>query len=409
MKGAAAKPNIEEEQMKGEKNKGENRGETDNEDCVIVEEEEYHFTTDSESNSDRRGHKREKPKILKNSDSEEERSKAKRNKEEEQYICTRGCKEEDPKAQCECDCKICIDHKLKKYLDRTKKKDRCTEHCKEEMPRRWCNKCKHRELQEYRNFKDYNFKAPDDPSALDWCVKTGLKKEIPSAQGQIHKDDIRRFRLFKRKNRYLHCDDRIVRRREGQQVDDAFNSYLDRRDPEGDLHIARWCPKLNPVFCKTTNNFFRCACDRQTPTGTVRQFVLHSIQNHSHIQGRQVECLECAAQGTRQKFLSPQSLWRHINNCHEKVLMCGHLKVNINPEHQSNNDTDRWLNSYSQLVVACVLETLHNEGSLNDSFFRRERKEEDLGGARPIYQQRGPSEEQENPNERRVSYRNETQ
>ena len=55
------------------------------------------------------------------------------------------------------------------------------------------------------------------------------------------------------------------------------------------------------------------------------------------------------------------------------------------------------------------METLHNEGSLNDSFFRRERKEEDLGGARPIYQQRGPSEEQENPNERRVSYRNETQ
>ena len=288
--------------------------------------------------------------------------------------------------------------------------ERCTEKCNEEMPRNWCSRCKHRELQEYRNFKDYNFQAPNDPLTLDWCVKKGVKREIPKAQGQIHKDDIRRYRLFKRKNRFLHVDETIARRREGKEVDDAFNSFMNHRDPEGDYHIQTWCPKLNPIFCKKTNNFHRCLCDKMTPVGTVRQFVLHSINNHSHIQGREVECLECAAQGHKNKFMSPQSLWRHINNVHEKVLICGHLKLDMQPEFQSNNDSDRWLNSYSQLVVACVLETLHHEGSLTDSFFRKERREEELGGTQPLNQQRGESEgRQMSPTERRRGHRSERQ
>ena len=286
----------------------------------------------------------------------------------------------------------------------------CTENCNEEMPRNWCMRCKQRELQEYRNYKDYNFQAPSDPLALDWCVKRGVVRNIPRAQGQIHKEDIRRYKLFKRKNRFLHCDETIMRRREGLEVDDAFHSFMNSRDPEGDLHISTWCPKLNPIFCKKTNNFHRCSCDKHTPVGTVRQFVLHTIQNHSHIHGKQVECLECAAQGHRNIFMSPQALWRHINNLHEKTLMIGHLKLDMHPEFQSNNDTDRFLNSYSQLIVACVLETLHHEGSLTDSFFRKERKEEDLGGARSSYQQRGASEGgQESPNERRGGHRSERQ
>ena len=281
------------------------------------------------------------------------------------------------------------------------REDKCSDKCREDMPRNWCMTCKKRVLQVYRNHKDYNYQTPElTDMSLDWCMKRGIRKEIPKAQGQVHNEDIRRYRLFKRKYRFLDQEETIMRRKEGKIVDDAFYSFMNHRDPEGDLHINNWCPKLNPVFCKKTNNWFRCICNKVTPTGTVRQFVLHMIQNHSHIYGKEVECLECAAQGYKHKFLSPDALWRHVNNSHEKCLMVGHLKANIQPEFQSNNDCDRWMQAFSQLIVAATIDSLHKEGSLTESFFRKERKEEEIGGEKAYYQHRQEDAPKESSSER---------
>ena len=259
------------------------------------------------------------------------------------------------------------------------------------MPRNWCKKCQKEGLKIFQSFKDFNYRIPNDITgeanekqmikALDWTRKKGISREIPGRKQQIHPADIRRYRLLKRKNRFLHCDETILRRREGPEIDEAFESYLNRRDPEGDLHIMNWAPKLNPIFTKQTNNTHRCGCDKNTPVGTIRQYVLHTIASHSHIQGKEVECVECAAQGYRNKFVSPQAMWRHLNNSHEKLMIIGHLRVQLQPDFQSINDTDRWLQAYSQMLVAATIETLHQEGSLTDSFFLRERKEEDEPGS----------------------------
>merc|ERR1712208_215074 len=78
-----------------------------------------------------------------------------------------------------------------------------------------------------------------------------------------------------------------------------------------------------------------------------------------------------------QRFLTAEQLWRHISNTHERLLMVGHSKCDFLSERtqRNNNDTDRWLASFSQMLVAATLEALNRENFLSKTFWEKDRKE----------------------------------
>ena len=172
-------------------------------------------------------------------------------------------------------------------------------------------------------------------------------------------------------------DQKIMHRSEGIDVDEAWNSYQDTRDHEGWRHMQDWYGKLNPVFTKKSSNWHRCSCDTDQSVGTVRQWVHHSLREHSHINNKEIECLECHHQGHAQRFLTAEQLWRHISNSHERLLMVGHSKCDFLSDRtqRNNNDVDRWLATFTQMVVAATLETLNNDNFLSKEFWDQDRKE----------------------------------
>ena len=104
-------------------------------------------------------------------------------------------------------------------------------------------------------------------------------------------------------------------------------------------------------------------CCNMEPVGTIRQHVHHAIEDHSHINRSQVQCLACLSMGKETTFCSPARLARHISNVHEKVLMCAHQRANMSYK------SDIWLQSYSQMLSAFVIEKLHQNGHLTDNYY----------------------------------------
>ena len=248
--------------------------------------------------------------------------------------------------------------------------------CTKKQPHLWCKVCTERQERLFKRTKDFNFQPPYmeysyRDMALQWTMKKGLRKE-PNRE-QLSHETVQRYTGGKRHTRYIEEDNKIMNRSEGIEIDEAWYDFMNPRDQDGWSFMQHYHYKLNPIFTKHINNIYRCACDKEVCVGTVRQHVHHSIAEHSHINNREILCLECHHQGINSRFMTAESLWRHISNNHERLLLVGHNKCDLNG-HRSNNGADRWLAAYSQMLIAATLEKLNEEGFLNDSFWNRERK-----------------------------------
>ena len=256
----------------------------------------------------------------------------------------------------------------------------CRHECEKKALNTWCRECKEDKLMIFKRTKDFGYNKPNEfkDMSLQWTMKKGIKKTM--SKEQLPYSSIRHYKHEKRTQRFIELDQRIMHRSEGIDLDEAWNSYQDTRDQEGWKHMKDWYGKLNPVFTKRITNHHRCSCDTELCVGTVRQWVHHSLKEHSHINNREIECIECHNQGLSHRFMTAEQLWRHISNSHERLLMVGHSKCDFLSERtqRNNNETDRWMAAFSQMLVAATLEALNKENFLSKSFWEKDRKEPEV-------------------------------
>ena len=240
----------------------------------------------------------------------------------------------------------------------------CTGNCEDLRPHEWCKACSAANqviLEEtYSQTWDFARKIPKEAQneALEWAVKRGNKpKAVKRLQQESKKEN------YKRKMaRLLTPNHPTFKISEGQEIDNIFKKFQDKRDHVGRSFMQEHYSTCNPIFTKMKDNNYRC-CSEEEPVGTIRQYSNHAIEDHSHTSRSQVQCLACLAIGREATFCSPGRLARHISNVHEKLLMCGHQRV-----HMSSR-SDTWLQAFSQMISSFTIEKLHMQGYLADTFY----------------------------------------
>ena len=260
-----------------------------------------------------------------------------------------------------------VDTDLRRILDERYDKTRvCTGECQNKRPHQWCHSCK-RENSEtlsltYQKNWDYGGRIPTDKKeeseALEWAVKKGKRQNMLKHLLQ----DTPKEAYRRKRDRHLAPSHQTKAKSEGPETDQIFSEYNDPRDPVGKRFMSKYYSTVSPIFTKIKSNSIRC-CNDDDPVGTIRQHVHHTLEDHSHLRKSQVQCLACLSMGNESTFCSPARLARHISNVHEKVLMCAHQRA-----HMSYR-SDIWLQSYSQMLSAFVIEKLHANGHLKDEYY----------------------------------------
>ena len=160
-------------------------------------------------------------------------------------------------------------------------------------------------------------------------------------------------------------DPRILTKTDLSVTTDLFNDFNNPDDPVGYSFLNKYFSALKTPFCKDTDNAQRCICGWQG-IGTLRQCVNH-LESHSHMDKSRVRCLLCLTLGASPKvFDTPDALFRHISNVHERTLFSTHLQANFD----TPNGADLFTLGFGQMVQAHTIGQLAKRGFLSRKFWQ---------------------------------------
>ena len=253
---------------------------------------------------------------------------------------------------------------LRNLLGMKRNPSRCRV-CENKRPHQWCQECRMKVpgimIRTYSQVRDFGTNVPQEQEvqseALEWACKQGKEKEkMPTPELESEKESYHR-----KLDRLLPVNSSLTN--EGKEVQELYSSYMNSSDPVGRSFMKRYYPTCEPLFSKDTNNKVKCCDDK--PTGTIRQNLNHTLEEHSHVTLKKVQCLPCLAtgQGREAFFSSPGRLAKHISNSHEKLLMTAHMRA------KTSKKSDIWLQAYSQCLIGATIDKLHQNGYLSDNFY----------------------------------------
>ena len=163
--------------------------------------------------------------------------------------------------------------------------------------------------------------------------------------------------------RYI-TDPRQLNKLDSKVTETVFNDYNNQSDPVGFNFMNSYYSALKVPFSKEISNKQNCVCGKQS-IGTLRQTVGH-LGTHSHIHLGRVRCILCLTNGGEPKvFDTPDALFRHITNAHERSLFTSHVQANF----PTPNGADLFLLGYGQLLISYTLGELAREGYLSNKFW----------------------------------------
>lgn len=163
--------------------------------------------------------------------------------------------------------------------------------------------------------------------------------------------------------RYL-TDPRQITKPDLKVTEKVFNDFNNQSDQVGFNFMNSYYSVLKVPFSKEIGNKQNCVCGKQS-IGTLRQTVGH-LGNHSHIHLGRVRCILCLTNGGEPKvFDTPDALYRHITNSHERSLFASHVQANF----PTPNGADLFLLGYGQLLISYTLGELAREGYLSNKFW----------------------------------------
>ena len=164
-------------------------------------------------------------------------------------------------------------------------------------------------------------------------------------------------------DRFL-TDQRQLNKLDTTVTETVFKDFNNQRDQSGFNFMNSYYSVLKVPFTKEIENNKNCICGQQS-IGTLRQTVGH-LGTHSHMHMGRVRCILCLTNGGDPKiFDTPDALYRHITNVHERTLFSTHVQTNF----PTPNGADLFLLGYGQLLISYTLGELAREGNLSNKFW----------------------------------------
>ena len=164
-------------------------------------------------------------------------------------------------------------------------------------------------------------------------------------------------------DRFLN-DPRQLNKLDTKVTETIFSDFNNQQDPIGYTFLNKYYSALKVPFSKETVNKQNCVCGKES-IGTLRQTVGH-LGTHSHMHMGRVRCILCLTNGGEPKiFDTPDALFRHITNAHERALFSTHIQADF----PTPNGADLFLLGYGQLLVSYTLGELARQGYLSNKFW----------------------------------------
>ena len=164
-------------------------------------------------------------------------------------------------------------------------------------------------------------------------------------------------------DRFLN-DPRQLNKLDTKVTETIFSDFNNQQDPSGFNFMNSYYSALRVPFSKETINKQNCVCGKES-IGTLRQTVGH-LGTHSHMHMGRVRCILCLTNGGEPKiFDTPDALFRHITNAHERALFSTHIQADF----PTPNGADLFLLGYGQLLISFTLGELARQGYLSNKFW----------------------------------------
>ena len=159
-------------------------------------------------------------------------------------------------------------------------------------------------------------------------------------------------------------DPRQINKLDTKVTETIFNAFNNQNDPSGFNFVNSYYSVLKVPFSKESVNKQNCVCGKES-IGTLRQTVGH-LGTHSHMHMGRVRCILCLTNGGEPKvFDTPDALFRHITNAHERALFSTHIQADLD----TPNGADLFLLGYGQLLMSYTLGELARKGYLSNLFW----------------------------------------
>jgi hypothetical protein len=159
-------------------------------------------------------------------------------------------------------------------------------------------------------------------------------------------------------------DPRQLNKLDTHVTDKVFCDWNNQADQQGQEFLSKYYSALKVPFTKETVNKQNCICGQKS-IGTLRQTMGH-LRDHSHMHLGRVRCILCLTNGGEPKiFDTPDGLFRHLSNAHERTLFSTHIQ----PNFATPNGADLFLLGYGQLLMSYTLGELAKAGFLSNKFW----------------------------------------